>query len=312
LWALLGGGVFLAALLGLLTILAPPSQRSLVYGLVVLAASGIAAALLLRPVRQVVARVLPTDPDSGLDATALVLLVILLGFLVGNQLSADVLAEQARAGPSLQPIDVIAQELPFLAAAFLGVGLLTRRSLTASLDRLGLVRPAGWQVFLALAAAGVFLAFSTGVEALSQVLTPQLAEKVSNANQRLFGRLDDPTGVATIALAAGICEETIFRGALQPRLGIILTSVAFAAVHSQYGVSLDVLAVFVLALCLGAMRRFANTTTAVIAHVAYNAMVGFNVGERWLPVAIAAEAALLLLAAGLFFTGRVGTSRVAK
>jgi uncharacterized protein len=312
LWGLLAAVVLISGLLGLWTILAPPSERSVVYGLMILGASCIAAALLFPRVREIVARALPIDPSSGLDSTALVLVVILLGFLIGNQLSADVLAEQARAGPSLQPLDVIAQEVPFLLAGFLGVGLFTRRSPTASLDRLGLVRPAGWQVFLALAAAGVFIAFSGGMETLSQVLTPQLAEKVNNANQRLFGSLDDPAGVATIALAAGICEETLFRGALQPRLGLVLTSVAFAAVHSQYGISLDVLAVFVLALCLGAIRRFTNTTTAIIAHVTYNALVGFNVGQRWLPVALAAEAALIFLAAGLFFTGRVGASRFAK
>lgn len=298
--------------MGIWTIVAPPPQRSLTYGLCVLAASALALALILPRVRELVARALPVDPDSGLDATALVLVLILLGFLVGNQLSSDVLAEQARSGPSLQPIDVIAQELPFLAAAFLGVGLFTRRSLGAAMDRLGLVRPTAWQVFVGLAAAGVFLAFSSGVELLSQVLTPHLAEKVNNANQRLFGRLDDPTGVATIALAAGICEETLFRGALQPRLGLFLTSIAFAAVHSQYGISLDVLAVLVLALCLGALRRFANTSTAIVAHVAYNAMVGFGVGQRLLPLAIAGEAACILLAAGLFFTGRVGASRFAK
>jgi membrane protease YdiL (CAAX protease family) len=312
LWAVLGGVTLLSALLGLWTMVAPPPQRSLIYGLSVLAATAMAAALLFRRVREKAARVLPIDPDSGLDATALVLVLILLGFLVGNQLSVDVLAEQARSGPSLQPLDVIAQELPFLVAAFLGVRLLTRRPLRASLDRLGLVRPAAWQVFLALAAAGIFLAFSTGIDALSQVLTPQLAEKVNNANQRLFGRLDDPIGIATIALAAGICEETLFRGALQPRLGLILTSIAFAAVHSQYGISLDVLAVFVLALCLGALRRFTNTSTAIIAHVTYNSLVGFGVGQRWLPLAVAGETALVLLAAGLFFTGRVGASRFAK
>ncbi|MDQ6741898.1 MAG: CPBP family intramembrane metalloprotease [Candidatus Dormibacteraeota bacterium] len=312
LWAALGAVALLSALLGAWAIVAPPPQRSLTYGLCVLGASALGTALLFRRAREIVARALPIDPDSGLDATALILVVILLGFLVGNQLSVDVLAEQARSGPSLQPIDVIGQELPFLLAAFLGVGLFTRRSLGAALDRLGLVRPTSWQVFLALAAAGLFLGFSSGIEVLSQILTPQLAEKVNNANQRLFGRLDDPMGIATIALAAGVCEETLFRGALQPRLGLVLTSIAFAAVHSQYGISLDVLAVFVLALCLGALRRLTNTTTAILAHVTYNALVGFGVAQRWLPLAVAGEAALILLAAGLFFTGRVGASRFAK
>jgi membrane protease YdiL (CAAX protease family) len=300
------------ALAGLWAVVAPPTQRSTAYGVVVLTASCLAGALLWRGVRDSLARVLPIDPTSRLDATALFLILILLGFLLGNQLSVDVLAEQARSGPSLGPLDVIAQELPFLVAAFLGVGLFTRRSLGVCLGRLGLVRPASWQVCLGLAAAGLFLAFSGGIEILSQLLTPRLAEKVNVANQRLFGHLGDPVGIATIALAAGICEETLFRGALQPKLGMVLTSIAFAAVHAQYGLSLDLLAVFVLALGLGALRRLANTTTAIICHVAYNALVGLGIGQRWLWAAVAGEAALILLTAVIFLTGRVGASRFAK
>jgi CAAX protease family protein len=302
----------LCGLVGLWAVIAPPSQRSIAYGAAVLTASCLAGALLSRWVRDAVAQVLPIDPSSALDATALFLVLILLGFLMGNQLSVDVLAEQARSGPSLEPLDVIAQELPFLVAAFLGVGLFTRRSLGDCLGRLGLVRPAPWQVCLGLAAAGLFLAFSGGIEILSQLLTPRLAEKVNVANQRLFGHLGDPVGIATIALAAGICEETLFRGALQPKLGMVLTSIAFAAVHAQYGLSLDLLAVFVLALGLAALRRLANTTTAIICHVTYNALVGLGVGQRWLWAAVAGEAALLLLTAVIFLTGRVGASRFAK
>ena len=304
--------VAISGLVGIWALLAPPAQRSAAYGLTILAASSLAAALIWLPARRQAARILPLDPESGLDAAALILVVILIGFLLGNQLSVDVLAQQAASGPALGPLDVIAQELPFLIAAFLGVGLFTRRSLPGCLERLGLVRPAPWQVCLALAAAGLFLAFSGGVEVLSQLLTPRLAEKVEVANQRLFGHLGDPLGIATIALAAGVCEESLFRGALQPRLGMFLTSLAFAAVHAQYGLSLDLLAVFVLALGLAALRRFANTTTAIVCHVAYNGLVGLGLGQRWLLLAVIGEAALVLLTAATFLTGRVGGRRFAK
>jgi membrane protease YdiL (CAAX protease family) len=310
-WVALAGAVALTAFLGLLTA-AGGGQRSLIYGAALLLGSCIGAALLLRRVRRTVARALPIDPDSALDATALILIAILLGFQLGRQLSVDVLAEQARSGPILGPLDVVVQEVPFLLAAFLGVGLFIRRTPGQALERLGLVRPTAWQVGLALAAAGLFVAFSTGVDAVSQVLTPDLARKVSSANQHLFGRLGDPVGIATIALAAGICEETFFRGALQPRLGMILTSITFAAVHTQYGLSLDVAAVFVLSLGLGVLRRLANTTTAIVCHVTYNALVGLGIDQRWLIPALAAETALILLTATIFFTGRVGASRLAK
>lgn len=307
----LAGAVALTAFLGLLT-LAGGGRGSAVYGGALLLGSGTGAALLLRRVRHAVARVLPIDPDSALDATALVLVAILLCFQLGHQLSVDVLAEQARSGPALGPLDVIVQEVPFLVAAFLGVGLFIRRTPGQALERLGLVRPNLWQIGLALAAAGLFVAFSTGVDAASQLLTPDLARKVSSANQHLFGRLGDPLGIATIALAAGVCEETFFRGALQPRLGMILTSIAFAAVHTQYGLSLDVAAVFVLSVGLGVLRRLANTTTAIVCHVTYNGLVGLGIDQRWLVPALAGETALILLTAAIFFTGRVGASRLAK
>jgi CAAX protease family protein len=311
-WAGLGVAIALTGLLGLESFLTPPQFHSRAYGAAILLGSLAAGAILIPAVRRAVARLLPIDPGSALDATALILIAILLGFQLGSQLGSDVLADQARFGPALRPLDLIVQEIPFLLAAFLGVGLFIRRSPGQAMERLGLVRPALWQIGLALAAAGLFVAFSSGVDALSQALTPDIARKVNTANQRLFGQLADPVGIATIALSAGICEEIFFRGALQPRVGLVLTSITFAAVHTQYGLSLDVMAVFVLSLGLGALRRIANTTTAIVCHVVYNTLVGIGLDQRWLVPAAAVETGLILLTATIFFTTRVGGSRLAK
>jgi membrane protease YdiL (CAAX protease family) len=66
----------------------------------------------------------------------------------------------------------------------------------------------------------------------------------------------------------------MFRGALQPRLGIIATALLFTCIHTQYGLSLDALSVFVIAVGLGLIRKFTNTTTSVITHTTYNIIVG--------------------------------------
>jgi membrane protease YdiL (CAAX protease family) len=174
------------------------------------------------------------------------------------------------------------------------------------------VRASPWQLVIALAAAGAFYAFGNGVDALAHVLTPALAHKVDAANQRLFGQLGDPVGIATIALSAGICEEALFRGALQPRLGLLWTALVFAAVHSQYGLSLDAAAVFVLALGLGLLRRLTNTTTSTVCHVAYNTLVGIGVAGAWLGPALALEVALVLAGLAAFLTGRLGSLRTAQ
>jgi len=58
-------------------------------------------------------------------------------------------------------------------------------------------------------------------------------------------------GVATLGLAAALGEETLFRGALQPRFGLWATALIFALVHSNYGISLSTVVVFILGIVLG-------------------------------------------------------------
>ena len=73
-----------------------------------------------------------------------------------------------------------------------------------------------------------------------------------------------------IGVGAGLGEETLFRGAVQPVLGILPTSVLFASMHVQYGPSLLLCYIFVLSLGLGFLRRRFNTTASVLAHAGYN------------------------------------------
>jgi uncharacterized protein len=268
-----------------------------------------AAALISESVRSSLARVIPIDPRSAVHATALVLSVVLVGSQLANQLTVDVLSQQASAAaPALTPIDLIAQELPFLLAALLGVGLFIRRDFSASLNRLGFVRPTVWQILLGLGAALVFFAFGNGMDALNHALSPGTAQKVEAANQHLFGQLGNPIGIATIALSAGICEEALFRGAMQPRLSILWTAIVFTTVHTQYGLSLDAVAVLVLAIGLGLVRRIANTTTSTVCHVVYNTLVGVVIsGALIRPAAIAGAVLVAASAGAAFFTGRLGS-----
>jgi membrane protease YdiL (CAAX protease family) len=283
----------LLAFYGLLAIAAGASAA----GLALLVAAVPVLVVQLPPVLEQLGRLLPLDPASQLDRLALVLTVAVVGSQLGTQLTTDVLA-QASSGQALSAADLVLQELPFLLAALLGVGLWLRRPLPAAARRLGWVRPTWWQVALALAAAGAFFAFASGMDWLAARLTPALAEKVNGATGRLFGQLDNPVGIATIALAAGICEEALFRGALQPRLGLWWTALVFTSVHTEYGLSLDALAVLVLACGLGAIRKFTNTTTSTLSHVSYNALVGAGVAGAAVVPAIAIEAALCLLLFG--------------
>jgi membrane protease YdiL (CAAX protease family) len=285
------GAVYFAGVLG------PPATGSSgqAVGAGIMVTAVVAAVLTSNPMRERVARVLNLDPDNPVHGLALVLAVILFGSQVALVSFVDVLAADQQQAP-LSVVDLFAQELPFLIIALAGVGVFIRRDGKQAAVRLGVVRPAWWHITLALAAAGVFFAFGQGIDSLSRTLTPQTWHNVDATTKHLFGGLNTPVGIAAIALLPAICEEILFRGALQPRLGLIVTALLFTSIHTQYSISFDTFAVFVLALGLGLIRKYTNTTTSSICHATYNLVVsidisnllGFAVGVELLFAAVTA------------------------
>jgi membrane protease YdiL (CAAX protease family) len=252
----------------------------------------IAATLVSKPVRERLSRYLPIDPDNPVHSLALVLAVILFGTQVSAIAFTDVLTANLKL-PALTIADVLAQEAPFAVIAFAGVGFYIRRSFAASSDRLGLVTPAWWHITLALGAAGAFWGVGEVSQWLSQTFTPDITVKVQKSSDHLFGGLVGPVGIAAIALLPGFCEEALFRGALQPRLGLLVTALLFAAIHTEYGLSFDVFAIFVIAIGLGLIRRYANTTATVTCHVTYNLLASLAIVGPYQPAAYVVSAALL-------------------
>jgi membrane protease YdiL (CAAX protease family) len=269
----------------------------------IMATSVVAATLAAKPVRDRVARVLPIDPDSPVHAYALVLAVILLGIQLATIFFLDVLAINQEQ-PPLTLVDIVASETPFLIMALAGVGLYIRRNAAETAERLGLRRPAWWHVALALAAAGAFFTFIQAADGLSHAWTPQVARQVDKTTQHLFGGLSNPAGIAALAILPGICEEILFRGALQPRLGLLVTAILFTSVHTQYGLSFDALSVGVVAVGLGLIRKYTNTTTSCVCHVTYNLLAGVGIASNLLGVAVAVELGLLGLTAYALWTIR--------
>ena len=93
---------------------------------------------------------------------------------------------------------------------------------------------------------------------------------------RKYGLEDVDLWRTQVPPAAGIGEEILFRGAAQPRLGLPLTALLFAAVHTQYTVSPALVHIFVTGLLLGVVRRRANTTTAIAVHASYNFLLALS------------------------------------
>jgi membrane protease YdiL (CAAX protease family) len=74
-----------------------------------------------------------------------------------------------------------------------------------------------------------------------------------------------------LGASAGIGEEAIFRGALQPRYGIIIPSLLFTMLHGpQYGFNVALLGLLAVSVILGLLRKHLNTTAAMITHALFN------------------------------------------
>ncbi len=299
-WALLAAVGAAVVLVGLATV-----PGTVGYGVGFMAGGLGMAALALAPARRLAARVLPIDPDSPLDATALGLTLVVAGSQIGLQISTNVLATVAAGAPET-PLDQVVTELPFLLGALLGVGLGLRRRPGAVFDRLGLTVPQGWQILLGIACAGAFYAFGLGAEVAQRWLTPDVAARVGSATSQLYRGVDTPLGIVTIALVPAICEEILFRGALQPRLGLIWTAVVFALLHTQYGFSIDELAVLILAFGLGLLRHFTNTSTSMLCHAIYNAITAVQLATVFAGPGLALEGAAVAGFAVWFAASRHG------
>lgn len=282
---------------------APTAGLQSALDVTVMATGLAAAAIASRPVRQRIARWLPIDPDSPVHALALALAMILLGTDLAVIAFTDVLAT-ATSTPPLTLTDLLYQEAPFLVFALIGVGLFIRRELPDTSRRLGLVVPAWWQVAVALAAAGVFFGFAQGMDGLAHVWTPGTAHRIDDATNHVFGQLGGPVGIVALAVAPGLCEELLFRGALQPRLGLVATALLFTSIHTQYALSIDTAAVFAIALGLGLIRKYANTTASCTCHVAYNLLVGIGLTGTLLGAALVVEVTLVAVSAYAIWTRR--------
>jgi hypothetical protein len=84
--------------------------------------------------------------------------------------------------------------------------------------------------------------------------------------------------------------------------------VVFTALHTQYGLSLATVAVLLLGAGMGLLRRYFNTTTSTICHVAYDTLAGLDVTAAWLGWGVAAEIALLLVLVWVYVQHRRRTA----
>jgi uncharacterized protein len=237
--------------------------------------------LLLPPVRRLAARAIPIDPARTVHAVALsfpALIIVNLWFTVSFGLGnlATIAQFGASQGqPAVTLPGVWLQEIMLAVMAVIGVGWLSRRSLRETLQRLAIVRPSVRQVATGFGIGLLLVPLALVIEYVANRLGIGVNNDVQRLSEQLIGPLGQSiAGILTLGLAAALGEETLFRGALQPRFSLPLTALLFALLHSTYGLSLSSLVVFLLGLVLGLVRIRANTSTSMVVHATYNMTLG--------------------------------------
>jgi membrane protease YdiL (CAAX protease family) len=225
---------------------------------------------LVKQFRIYLARVTPLDPTSPIDLCGLGLVLFVVSILS--------VAFLATPGPTDETVsvtlpDLLVQVVAFVGLAFILTGALVYRSWSGVMKRLDLTRFS--LVGLAAAAGAVVVAFVLQIVAgvLTQAFQPGIVDDLERVTQDMTANVQNPLGAVLLGLCAGIGEEFLLRGAIQPRFGIVLTSLLFALMHVQYGLTFTLVALFGIGILFGLVKNRYGTWAAVISHAVFNALV---------------------------------------
>jgi hypothetical protein len=261
------------SLLPMPEVLVPAGEPDLLaIGLGLLATAAAAPVLLIAPVRRGLARLIPIDPDSGVHATALALAVLMVGLTLAQLPLIGGLEALASSTVQFEFLELLLPLLPIGLFALVGVGYLIRRDGPQTRRRLGIGRLSGRDVALSAGLAVGILAAYYGVDWVWRTLAPENYALMEAVGEVLYGGVVAPWQGILISLTAAVTEELLFRGAVQPRFGILLTALLFTAAHVQYGFTPATLEIVVAALVLGWLRRRTNTSACVLLHFLYDAL----------------------------------------
>lgn len=229
---------------------------------------GVVAAMLVLTPRRVREALLP---PLGLDPGSPVHAVVLVGAIATLASSVMLFLElrgEAAAKVPFYATDSIVAVVTDGAVALAGVGFMLTRGLRAVRERLDLRPLAARHAAWALVAAIVFHVVVAGLEWTESVLLPEVHELEDRFDYEFVG-IPPLIGAVLVSVAAGVGEEVLFRGALQPRVGVVASATLFAALHVQYQVP-GVLMILAVGLALGVLKRWTSTTFTVLVHVLYD------------------------------------------
>jgi membrane protease YdiL (CAAX protease family) len=216
------------------------------------------------------------DPENTLHTIAVQLAI----WAIGGNLASILLTRTVPAEILTASVDAVSlgaiweQGAVFVFLAVLGVGLGLRRGWNEARERLGVGGLSAMQIVILPALIIGLVLLQAGISLLWLLTDPDSLTRINELSGSLFTEETMTImGALTIGLSAGIGEELLMRGAVQPRFGIIFTTLLFTVLHTQYEFSFATLIVLVLSLVLGLVRHYFNTTACIIIHAGYNALL---------------------------------------
>lgn len=269
-YVVIGSFGTLAFLIGLTGIfyLAVPDLGDRRSGILLLVIAGATILPMFKRVRLLLGRLTPIDPNSTVDISGV---IVALWFAIASGAALFTInLEEIASQVNLTVADSIISVIAYPALAFSLVGVWITRRPREAVERLGIGPLTPRQVGISLALVVPLLIFGIGLDAIGRRLQPDLYEQLERVLEAMSSNVTSPLVAIILAFSAGIGEEILFRGAIQPRLGIGITAFLFAIAHTQYGLSYGTLGILLIGITLGYQRRYMNTTACILTHGAYN------------------------------------------
>ncbi len=226
---------------------------------------------LLKQFRIQMARITNIDPASPIDMVGLSVVLAVMSALAVIYLAKP---SPDDSNGSVNLTQLLFQVAFFVALAFILVGTGVYRTFRESIARLGLDRKLTPRIVaIALGAVVVALIISSLASIATREFQPSVFDQLQQVTKDMTADVQNPLGALILGLSAGIGEELLLRGALQPRFGIFMTSLFFALLHTQYGLTFVLVGLFLIGVMLGKMRVRYGTAAPIITHAVFNVIV---------------------------------------
>lgn len=238
-------------------------------------ASGIAFMIpLLSPVRKLLARFTPMDPNSPIDLCGLAIILFVTSFLTIAALqSGPANVESGSESLTSNFFWLALNAATFVGLAYVSVGYRIYRTGEEATRRLGLTIPDLKTVAISVGLVIPAFIISMIGSALTVAFQPDVVDNLEQTMDQMTTGLDNPIGAVMIGLSAGVGEEVLLRGAIQPRFGIVIAALLWTVLHIQYDISFVTASLFALGIMFGFQRKYLGTTSAIITHALYNVFV---------------------------------------